>query len=130
MDPQNLGLIRRIVDQESPAHVITTLALASSPLLVGLASLVGIDTYLRPERGKKSVRVNQSVIGLNDVIQRPASLDPRIEGDRSPPSLQRPVAKITPIPIAEVGQPFVLNAETSTAMTDRRIVRYIWTRLT
>ena len=130
VEVQNLGLIRRIVDQESPAHVITTLALASSPLLVGLASLVGIDTYLRPERSKKSVRVNQSVIGLNDVIQRPASLDPRIEGDRSPPSLQRPVAKITPIPIAEVGQPFVLNAENSTPGTDRRIVRYIWTRLT
>lgn len=130
VNPQNLGLIRRIVDQESPAHVITTLALASSPLLVGLASLVGIDTYLRPERSKKSVRVNQSVIGLNDVIQRPASLDPRIEGDRSPPIRPRPVANINPIPIVEVGQPFVLNAENSTVKTDRRIVRYIWTRLT
>lgn len=130
VDPQNLGLIRRIVDQESPAHVITTLALASSPLLVGLESLVGIDTYLRPERGKKSVRVNQSAIGLNDVIQRPASLDPRIEGDRSPPSLRRPVANISPMPITEVGQSFVLNAENSTVQSDRRIVRYIWTRLT
>ena len=123
-------MIRRIVDQESPAHVITTLALASSPLLVGLESLVGIDTYLRPERGKKSVRVNQSAIGLNDVIQRPASLDPRIEGDRSPPSLRRPVANISPMPITEVGQSFVLNAENSTVQSDRRIVRYIWTRLT
>jgi phage tail-like protein len=130
IETQNLGLIRRIVEQESPAHVITTLAFASYPLLVGLASLVGIDTYLRPERGKTSVRVNQSAIGLNDVIQRPASLDPRLEGDRSPPSRPRPVANISPMPIAEVGQPFVLNAENSTVEADRSIVRYIWTRLT
>jgi phage tail-like protein len=129
VDPQDLGLIRRIVEQEAPAHVITTLAVASAPLLVGLASLVGVDTYLRPERNATAVRVNRSVVGLNDVIQRPASLDPRIEGDRSPPKLQRPIANITPIPIEERGRSFILNAENSKAATDHPIVRYIWTRL-
>jgi len=128
--PQDLGLIRRIVEQETPSHVISTIAIASYPLLVGLASLIGVDTYLRPERSMKPVRVDHSRIGLNDLIQRPASLDPRIEGDRSPPILQRPVARITPVPIVETGQPLTLNAQDSSAAGDRQIIRYIWTRLT
>jgi phage tail-like protein len=129
VDPQDLGLIRRIVEQEAPAHVITTLALASYPLLVGVASLVGVDTYLRPERPAKPVRVNRSRVGLNDLIQRPASLDPRLEGERSPPPLQRPLARIAPVPILEAGQSFILNAEDSIAAGDRQIARYIWTLL-
>jgi phage tail-like protein len=129
IDPQDLGLIRRIVEQETPAHVITTLALASYPLLVGVASLVGIDTYLRPKRPATAVRVNRSYVGLNDVIQSSASLDPRIEGERSPPSITRPIAQIDPVPIVELGQSFTLNAVNSKAANGRQIVRYIWTRL-
>jgi phage tail-like protein len=130
VEPQDLGLIRRIVEQEAPAHVITTLAFASYPLMVGLASLVGVDTYLRPKRPPNAVQSDRSRIGMNDLIQRPASLDPRVEGERSPPPLQRPVATITPLPIVEAGQSFTLNAQDSSATGDRQIVRYIWTRLT
>lgn len=128
VDPQDLGLIRRIVEQEAPAHVITTFAFASYPLLVGLASLVGVDTYLHPGRPPAAVQVNRSRIGLNDLIQRPASLDPRIEGERSPP-IQRPVARMTSVPEVNVGQSFTLNAQNSNAAENRQIVRYIWTRL-
>lgn len=80
MDPARLGLIRKVAQQEAPAHVLVSVVTASTPLLVGLASLVGMDTYLGPAPGRTPVRVGHSVLGLADVIERPPSLDPRLEG--------------------------------------------------
>jgi len=53
---------------------------ATKPLLVGLASLVGGDTFIGPPPELQPVRLNKSVLGLQDVIERPPSLDPRLEG--------------------------------------------------
>lgn len=78
--PQDLGLIRRIVEQETPAHLITRVLTASQPFLVGMASLIGVDTYLAPKPQPRPVRLGSSHIGVRDLILRPASLDPRLEG--------------------------------------------------
>ena len=56
---------------------------ASHPLVVGIASLVEVDTYLGRKTPPKPVRVGRSRIGVRDMIQRPPSLDPKIEGDAS-----------------------------------------------
>ncbi len=79
-DPAQLGLVRRVAVLEAPAHVIVSVTTASKPLLVGLASLVGADTFLGPAPEVQPVRLGMSVLGLADVIERPPSLDPRLEG--------------------------------------------------
>ena len=80
--PQDLGLIRRVVDAETPAHVQATVATASQPFIVGVASLVGVDSYLSPKPRPGPVRVGSSQIGLRDLILHPPSLDPRLEAGR------------------------------------------------
>ena len=79
-DPQRVGLIRKLAQQEAPAHVSVSVVTASKPLLVGIASLVGVDTFIGPPPALSPVRVGRSVLGLTDVIERPPSLDPRLEG--------------------------------------------------
>ncbi len=80
VEPQSLGLIRRIVELETPAHVQARVLTASQRFMVGIASLVGVDTYLGPPIEPQPVRVGQSHLSLRDLILRPPSLDPRFEG--------------------------------------------------
>ena len=76
--PQDLGLINRVVELESPAHVRTTVVTTSTPFLVALSAQVGLDTYLRPEQSRDPVTVGDSRIGIHDTLQLVPSLDPRI----------------------------------------------------
>lgn len=77
--PEELGLIQRVAELESPAYVSLSVKLASQPLMVGVASLVGLDTYLDPPSRPKPVRVGRSALGSHSVLERPPSLDPRLQ---------------------------------------------------
>lgn len=79
-DDDYAGRVRRVVQQEAPVHLDVRVVVASHPLVVGLRALVGVDTYLgrRPSMG--SARIDVSRIGERDVVRRPPSLDPRLEG--------------------------------------------------
>ena len=79
-DPALLGLLRRVGELEAPAHAVVSVITASKPLLVGVASLVGADTFIGPPPEQQPVRLGTSVLGLSDRIERPAALDPRLEG--------------------------------------------------
>ncbi len=124
--PQDLGLIRRIVELETPAHVLSRVVTARHPFVVSLASLVGIDTYLSQKPQSQPVRVEQSQLGVRDLIQRPASLDPRLEGGG--PDLRRPIAGPGSEIEAEFGVSFELDGSDSNAFGGA-IARYIWTQL-
>jgi hypothetical protein len=80
VDPQDLGLIRRVVELEAPAHIQTRVVATTRPLLVGVSSLVGVDTYLTAPIGRQPILVNKSAIGARDFLLRPPSLDPRLGG--------------------------------------------------
>lgn len=80
VSPQNLGLIRRIVEMETPAHVATRVVTAREPFLVGVASLVGVDTYLNREPSREPIRIGRSALGTREFLLRPPSLDPRLVG--------------------------------------------------
>lgn len=115
--------LQDIADAEAPAHVETTLWPARQPLIVGAASLVGIDTFLLPEPRPKPVRVDGSVVGGGDQILGTGQLDMRADGPVTPP----PVAVIDgPVEVL-VGAPFLLSAARSHAARGRTIARHIWT---
>ncbi len=80
VEPQDLALIRRIAEREKPAHVLLTVAPASFPFLAGIASLVGVDTYLAGKPRPGPVRVGESRLGVWDVVKQPGSLDPNFRG--------------------------------------------------
>jgi hypothetical protein len=77
-DARELGLVQRVADQETPAHVSVSVKMASYPLMVGVASLVGIDTYLGPPPKPQPMRVGRSALGSKNLLERPPSLDPRL----------------------------------------------------
>jgi phage tail-like protein len=79
MSEEEFRLVRRVVELEIPAHVQARIFSASNPLLVGLSSLVSVDTYISERKQPQAVQVGKSRIGRGDRIQDVANLDPRLE---------------------------------------------------
>jgi|GEM_PF-553140 len=75
----DLNLVQRIVEHEKPAHVAATIRVATQPFMVGLASLLGVDSYLAPEPPPDPVVLGTSQIGRYDRVIEAPSLDPRLE---------------------------------------------------
>jgi len=128
---QDLGLLRRIVELESPAHVEVQVATATWPLLVGIASLVGVDTYLGPPRQRVPARAEVSSLGNGDYVLGVGSLDPRLSGasgEIAGPAAARPVAVAGPDMSVAHGRSFILDGGGSTAAAGRRITEYRWRR--
>jgi phage tail-like protein len=128
VESQDLGLIQQIAHKEIPAHVAFRVLSASNPFLVGMASLVGVDTYLAKRNISESVRVGKSLVGKNDFIKGPAALDPRLEGIGSGTPIN-PILK--PIAFAsdetvEIGNNLVLDASGSRAFGERNLTKYNW----
>jgi hypothetical protein len=122
---QDLGLLRRVVELEAPAHVATQVLTATWPFLVGIASLVGVDTYLGPPLTPQPARAGVSNLGQDFVIG-PVSLDPRMAGAASPPPSQLPVADAGQDRTEPFGASFILDGSGSHAAPGRSLRSYIW----
>ncbi|MEM7154116.1 MAG: phage tail protein [Myxococcota bacterium] len=79
-DTELLTSLRKIVELETPAHLETEVVSAPYPFLVGMASLVGVDTFLRGPEEPPGIVVGESRIGGTGFLSRPAALDSRLEG--------------------------------------------------
>jgi len=123
-----MGLIRRIVGLESPAHIISRVVEADYSFLVGLAGLVGIDTYLSVEDRPAAVRIGASHVGLRDLLRRLPALDPRLEGGTMVDTHElKPVARLRTSPAIKPGEAVLLDGSESYALKRRHLVEYEWT---
>jgi hypothetical protein len=82
IEEDRLRLIRRLVQEQSPAHVETTVLMAGRPLIVALSSLLGVDSYLRAQAPRSGAQMQSGRLGAA-FLRDAASLDPRVEGDRA-----------------------------------------------
>jgi phage tail-like protein len=126
INPTDLGLVRRVVQMETPAHVSTAVKTATNEFLTGVSSLIGVDTYLAKKPGPRTVRMDVSYLGSGDLIQREPALDPRLDGEDIPVA-EPPIAHAVPAEQVASGQAILLDAGKSSAFGDRKIVKYIWT---
>jgi phage tail-like protein len=131
VEEPDFALIRRVVERELPAHVVSRVLAAPAPLMVGVSSLIGVDTYLATKRGTTPVRVDRSRIGVRDHLVSPASLDPRLEGGSAhvaaPPGA--PVARFDPpAQPALPDRPLLLDGTPSSASQGNWLEEYRWSR--
>jgi phage tail-like protein len=124
LDAQDLALMRRIARMEAPAHVEVRVVTASWPLLVGIASLVGVDTALGRPRPPRPVQVERSGLGLGDFLVGAAALDPRLSG--APPGAPPPEADAGADRTVAPNAGFVLDASGSQAAPGHFITEYRW----
>ncbi|MCB9742409.1 MAG: phage tail protein [Alphaproteobacteria bacterium] len=81
MDAQTLGLVRRIIELEAPAHVDVDVKPAPRNFIAGVSALVGVDTRVGVEPPPRVVRLGHSRLGAGDRIRRPPGLHPELEGE-------------------------------------------------
>jgi phage tail-like protein len=125
----NLNLVARIVEEEKPAHVQAFVTVAKHALMVGLASLVGVNTYLGPEPQPNTATLDVTDLGRYDVVTHMPSLDPRLENGQDYEEYPAPIARIKAPPAVKPGGTILLDGSTSTAPSDLKIVNYEWTLL-
>ena len=131
VEEPDFRLINRVVQRELPAHVESRVLAAPAPLMVGVSSLIGVDTYLAKKPGTTPVRVNRSRIGVRDHLVSPVSLDPRLEGGSAA------VAAPSGAPVAAFkqqemqvlpDQPILLDGTPSSAAEGHWLEEYRWSR--
>jgi phage tail-like protein len=141
--PDEFGMVKRLADLGAPAHVRVRVIPSAYPFMVGVASLIGADTYLRTSPPGRPVRMGPGVettsLGGVDTLRGEASLDAHagaFEGVLSPqrPAVIPPVARIVVPDIGDGGTvgnttPFRLDASASSADTGRVIESFNWSHL-
>ncbi|MEP7306033.1 MAG: phage tail protein [Acidobacteriota bacterium] len=122
----DLQLVRRVVEREKPAHVAVTYLRASQPFLIGMASLLGANTYLAPTPPKDIARADESAIGRRAFIAHLPALDPRLEG-RGIADFSGPIARLAGPRAVPVNAVVNLDAGGSSASPGHRLAKFHWT---
>jgi phage tail-like protein len=123
----NLKLVQRIVEAEKPAHVQAFVRVATQPFMIGLASLLGVNTYLAPEPPANQVAVGVSDVGRYDIVTQMPSLDPRMESGWNTAEYDQPIARLSAPSAVREGDSILLQGMASTAPPGVTITKYQWT---
>jgi phage tail-like protein len=121
-DRAELRRLTDVVAESVPAHVEPHVHQARNPLIVGAASLVGVDTYLSEPEPFQRVKLGDTVLGAGDFVAGTGMLDPRADG----PVPSSPTAAAEGPHSVWVGNAFTLSALASKAGSGGPINRYIW----
>ena len=135
VEPQDLGLIEKVARKEVPAHVELKVIQASSPFLVGMASLVGVDTYLAPQKPIAPVNIGHSRLGRENVLQGVAAFSSKYAGNYEGASSgipgvqpEPPIARLSSLDIG-YGENIILDGSRSEASGKLQIKKYLWSFL-
>jgi phage tail-like protein len=120
-------LIEAIAAEEAPAHVEVKVLAARERFLVGVAALVGVDSYLREPVDPQVARIDASRIGRGDRIAGGAAFDWRLEAGWAPAG-DPPTAVIDGPSVVSPGVDFTLSGARSFAAPGHDLRRYAWTR--
>jgi hypothetical protein len=101
--------------------------IATQPFMIGLASLLGINTYLAPEAPRNPITVDVSDVGRYDVVTQIPSLDPRMDNGQVAAEFTAPVAIITAPAAVSAESVIALNGAASAAPPGTSITSYRWT---
>jgi phage tail-like protein len=121
--------IASIAEELAPAHVRIKVLAAREPLLVGIASLVGVDTWLRAPQPPATARLDTSTIGRGDRLRGGGAFDWRLEdGVPGPASEGEPQAVLQAPPLHDPARPLRLDGSASRPPASGEIVRWRFTR--
>lgn len=136
---QDLGLIRRVAELHAPAHVRVTVQASTTPFLCAVASLVGVDSYLRAGPPVRPFTLGggaeaASRVGGTDRLGEGATLDDRLAafGLAAAPAADGEVAADEPprarvqAPAVAPGTPWQLDGSASGAAPGRSLVAWRW----
>ncbi|WBY06458.1 hypothetical protein PIB19_12710 [Sphingomonas sp. 7/4-4] len=121
-DRNEMARLKDVIEAAVPAHVEASMHQARRPLIVGAASLVGIDSWLDEPEPFEVVRLGRSIVGEGDFVAGSGGLDQRADG----PVSIRPTARISGPSVVSAGQGFVLSAIGSKGAPGSNITRHIW----
>ena len=125
----DFALVRSVVEEEKPAHVAASVVRATQALMIGLASLVGVNTYLGPDPPRGTATLNVSLVGRYDVITHMPALDPRAGSGQSGAEWANPVAHLSAPSHVAPGTPIILDGGASSAPAGATLVSFQWSLL-
>lgn len=129
LDEALLRRVAAIAEAVAPAHVLLKVMPAREPFLVGVAALVGVDSFLRAPQPPGTARIDRSAIGRGDRIRAGGAFDWRLEdGVPGSEAEGEPLAVLRAPPVQDPSLPLMLDGRNSRPPAGGEIVRWRFTR--